>query len=40
MLFFFIMQKAGLNMGIVNPGMLEVYDDIGPDLLQLVEDVV
>jgi 5-methyltetrahydrofolate--homocysteine methyltransferase len=27
-------------MGIVNPGMLEVYDDIDPDLLQLVEDVV
>ena len=38
--FLYHAKKAGLNMGIVNPGMLEVYDDIGPDLLQLVEDVV
>merc|ERR1711988_453213 len=27
-------------MGIVNAGMLQVYDDIPPDLLQLVEDAV
>ena len=27
-------------MGIVNPGMLEVYDDIPKDLLTLVENVV
>ena len=38
--FLYHAKKAGLNMGIVNPGMLEVYDDIDPDLLQLVEDVV
>ena len=27
-------------MGIVNPGMLQVYTEIAPDLLQLTEDVV
>ncbi|MEP3207630.1 MAG: methionine synthase [Maribacter sp.] len=32
--------KAGLNMGIVNPTMLEVYDDIPKDLLEHVEDVM
>ena len=32
--------KAGLDMGIVNPSQLEVYDDIPGDLLQHVEDVV
>ncbi|MDO5510700.1 MAG: methionine synthase [Weeksellaceae bacterium] len=32
--------KAGMNMGIVNPAMLEVYDEIAPELLQLVEDVI
>ncbi len=32
--------KAGLDMGIVNPGMLQVYTEIDPDLLQLTEDVV
>lgn len=32
--------KAGLDMGIVNPGMLQVYDDIEPDLLEKVEDVI
>jgi len=32
--------KAGLDMGIVNPGMLQVYSEIQPDLLHLVEDVV
>jgi 5-methyltetrahydrofolate--homocysteine methyltransferase len=32
--------KAGLDMGIVNAGMLEVYDDIKPDLLERVEDVL
>jgi 5-methyltetrahydrofolate--homocysteine methyltransferase len=32
--------KAGLDMGIVNPGMLAVYDDLPADLLYLVEDVV
>lgn len=32
--------KAGLDMGIVNPGMLQVYTEIEPDLLHLIEDVV
>jgi len=32
--------KAGMNMGIVNPTMLEVYDDIPKDLLERVEDVM
>jgi len=32
--------KAGLDMGIVNAGMLEVYEEIPKDLLQLVEDVL
>ena len=32
--------KAGLDMGIVNPGMLQVYDDIEPDLLKKAEDVI
>ncbi|AYN66844.1 methionine synthase [Euzebyella marina] len=32
--------KAGMNMGIVNPSMLEVYDDIPKDLLEKVEDVI
>lgn len=31
--------KHGMNMGIVNPTMLEVYDDIDPELLKLIEDV-
>ena len=32
--------QAGMNMGIVNPTMLEVYDDIPEDLLEYVEDVI
>lgn len=32
--------KAGMDMGIVNPSMLEVYDDIDKDLLERVEDVL
>ncbi len=32
--------KAGMNMGIVNPTLLEVYDDIPKDLLEYVEDVI
>ena len=32
--------QAGMNIGIVNPTMLEVYDDIPKDLLEHVEDVV
>ncbi|HEX5176982.1 MAG TPA: methionine synthase, partial [Chthoniobacteraceae bacterium] len=32
--------KAGLDMGIVNAGMLEVYEEIPKELLTLVEDVL
>lgn len=32
--------RAGLDMAIVNPAMLQVYDDIEPALLHAVEDVV
>jgi len=32
--------EAGLDMGIVNPGMLEVYEEIPKDLLEHVEDVL
>jgi 5-methyltetrahydrofolate--homocysteine methyltransferase len=31
---------AGLDMGIVNAGMLEVYEEIPPDLLEKVENVI
>lgn len=32
--------RAGLDMAIVNPAMLQVYDEIDPVLLKAVEDVV
>jgi len=32
--------QAGMNIGIVNPAMLEVYDEINKELLGLVEDVI
>ena len=32
--------KAGMDMAIVNPSMLQVYDEIEPELLQCVEDVI
>ena len=32
--------QAGMDMGIVNPGQLQVYDEIPKDLLELVEDVL
>lgn len=32
--------KAGMDMGIVNPGMIEVYDEIPQELRSLVEDMV
>ncbi len=32
--------KAGMDMGIVNPGMLQIYDEIPKELLKLVEDVL
>ena len=38
--FLFHAVKAGLDMGIVNAGMLAVYDDIEPELKERVEDVL
>ena len=38
--FLFHAIKAGLDMGIVNAGQLVVYEDIPPDLLEHVEDVI
>ena len=38
--FLFHAIKNGLDMGIVNAGMIEVYDDIPKDLLEHVEDVL
>ena len=38
--FLYYAIKNGMNMGIVNPTMLEVYDEIPKDLLELVEDVM
>lgn len=38
--FLFHAIKAGMDMGIVNPGMLEVFDEIPADLRALVEDVI
>jgi 5-methyltetrahydrofolate--homocysteine methyltransferase len=32
--------RAGMDMGIVNAGQLVVYEDIPPDLLERVEDVL
>jgi len=32
--------KNGMDMGIVNPTMLEVYDEVSKDLMELVEDVL
>jgi len=38
--FLFHAIKNGMNLGIVNPTMLEVYDEIDEDLLNRVEDVL
>ncbi len=38
--FLFHAIKAGMDMGIVNPAMLQIYDEIPKDLLTLVEDVI
>ncbi|MFG1493816.1 methionine synthase [Halobacteriovorax sp. ZH4_bin.1] len=32
--------KAGLDMGIVNAGMLEVYENVEPELMKKIEDVL
>ncbi|MDO6813761.1 methionine synthase [Tenacibaculum soleae] len=38
--FLYYAIQAGMNMGIVNPAMLEIYDDIPKDLLEYIEDVI
>ncbi|MDR9390750.1 MAG: methionine synthase [Trueperaceae bacterium] len=38
--FLYHARRAGLDMGIVNPSMLEVYEEIEPDLRERVEDVL
>lgn len=38
--FLYYAIQAGMNMGIVNPTMLEIYDDIPKDLLEHIEDVI
>jgi 5-methyltetrahydrofolate--homocysteine methyltransferase len=32
--------QAGMDMGIVNAGMIDIYEEINPDLLVLIEDVL
>jgi len=32
--------KAGMDMGIVNAGMIDIYENIDKDLLQKIEDVI
>src|SRR5665213_1694702 len=38
--FLFHAIKAGMDMGIVNAGMISVYNQIPPDLLETIEDVI
>ncbi|MCP9234953.1 methionine synthase [Lewinella sp. JB7] len=38
--FLFHAIRAGMDMGIVNAGLIEVYEDIPKDLLERVEDVI
>ena len=38
--FLFHAIKNGMNIGIVNPTLLEIYDEIPKDLLECVEDVL
>ena len=38
--FLYHATRVGMDMGIVNAGMLEVYDEIPPNLLKAVEDVL
>ncbi|MGE4586122.1 MAG: methionine synthase [Mangrovibacterium sp.] len=38
--FLFHAVRSGLDMGIVNPGMLQIYDEIPKELLEKVEDLV
>ncbi len=38
--FLFHAIKAGMDMGIVNAGMIEIYEEVDKDLMVLVEDVL
>lgn len=38
--FLFHAIKAGMDMGIVNPGMIQIYDDIDKELLKKVEAII
>jgi len=38
--FLYYAIKEGMDMGIVNAGMLQIYEDIEPELFEHVEDVV
>jgi methylmalonyl-CoA mutase cobalamin-binding domain/chain len=38
--FLYYAIKEGMDMGIVNAGMLQIYEDIDDDLLEHVEDIV
>jgi len=39
-IFLFHAIAAGLDMAILNPGMIQIYDEIDPTLLKLAEDVI
>ena len=39
-MFLYHAVRAGMDMGIVNAGQLEIYDEIAPALREAVEDVV
>ena len=38
--FLYHATRAGMDMGIVNPSLLQIYDEIPAELLRLVEDVI
>ncbi|PSL35681.1 methionine synthase [Chitinophaga ginsengisoli] len=38
--FLYYAIKAGMNMGIVNAGMLQIYDEIEPELRELCDDAI
>ncbi|MGL5151038.1 MAG: methionine synthase [Clostridium sp.] len=38
--FLYYAIKNGMDMGIVNPGMIQIYDEIDKDLVKYIEDVV
>jgi 5-methyltetrahydrofolate--homocysteine methyltransferase len=38
--FLYYAIQAGMDMGIVNAGMIEIYENIAPELLERVEDLI